>query len=317
MRSVLGPRPVAEAAGGRIGGEPRADRVRRAGAETGESGPWPAARRRRSRRRLRSRVCLFRSPTAPSIPRPCSTLSGGLKHEWSGALPRVARLAGQEVGLVGDGLRAHSSGDVLARAVDASSVESGRVCASGGRGAESTSRPGHERQKRGFRVHERTITPVVGPTPVAASPPRDRAATPTRPSAQAGPLPATAATLPVVIGSSVLIYYYLRFTVMVERRLQGERWLIPARLYARPIALRTGMVLSQPDLVKILNGLKTRKKRHPRRRGPVRGRQRPPSPSRPPHAAGEDTGADPVTFRRGSKGDGDPRPPRPRRPTRR
>ena len=66
----------------------------------------------------------------------------------------------------------------------------------------------------------------------------------------------TAATLPVVIGSSVLIYYYLRFSVMVERRLQGERWLIPARLYARPIALRTGMVLAQADLVKILNGLK-------------------------------------------------------------
>ena len=70
----------------------------------------------------------------------------------------------------------------------------------------------------------------------------------------------TAATLPVVIGSSVLIYYYLRFSVMVERRLQGERWLIPARLYARPIALRNGMVLSQADLVKILNGLKYEEK---------------------------------------------------------
>ncbi len=70
----------------------------------------------------------------------------------------------------------------------------------------------------------------------------------------------TAATLPVVIGSSVLIYYYLRFSVMVERRLQGERWLIPARLYARPIVLRTGMALGQPDLVKILNGLKYEEK---------------------------------------------------------
>jgi len=61
----------------------------------------------------------------------------------------------------------------------------------------------------------------------------------------------TAATLPVVIGSSVLIYYYLRFSVMVERRLQGERWLIPARLYARPLVLRTGMALGAADLVKI------------------------------------------------------------------
>lgn len=70
----------------------------------------------------------------------------------------------------------------------------------------------------------------------------------------------TAATLPVVIGSSVLIYYYLRFNVMVERRLQGERWLIPARLYARPLVLRTGMALSGGDLVKILNGLKYEEK---------------------------------------------------------
>ena len=70
----------------------------------------------------------------------------------------------------------------------------------------------------------------------------------------------TAATLPVVIGSSVLIYYYLRFSVMVERRLQGERWLIPARLYARPLVLRTGMALGSADLVKILNGLKYEEK---------------------------------------------------------
>ncbi len=73
----------------------------------------------------------------------------------------------------------------------------------------------------------------------------------------------TAATLPVVIGSSVLIYYYLRFSVMVERRLQGERWLIPARLYARPLVLRTGMALGPADFVKILNGLKYEEKQQP------------------------------------------------------
>ena len=33
----------------------------------------------------------------------------------------------------------------------------------------------------------------------------------------------TAVTLPVVIGCSVVIYYYLKFNVMVDRRLQGER----------------------------------------------------------------------------------------------
>ena len=45
----------------------------------------------------------------------------------------------------------------------------------------------------------------------------------------------TLVTLPVVIGSSVLIYYYLRYSVMVDRRLHGERWMVPARLYARPL----------------------------------------------------------------------------------
>ena len=71
----------------------------------------------------------------------------------------------------------------------------------------------------------------------------------------------TAATLPVVIGCSVLIYYYLRFSVMVERRLQGERWLVPARLYARPLVLRDGHAArASPTLVKILNGLKYEEK---------------------------------------------------------
>src|SRR5688500_20177529 len=65
----------------------------------------------------------------------------------------------------------------------------------------------------------------------------------------------TVATLPVVIGSSVIIYYYLRFSVMVERRLQGERWLIPGRLYARPVVLRPGMAVSPTDRVKWLTGL--------------------------------------------------------------
>jgi penicillin-binding protein 1B len=66
----------------------------------------------------------------------------------------------------------------------------------------------------------------------------------------------TILTLPVVVGSSLIIYYYLRFTVMVERRLQGERWMIPARLYARPLMLRTGLPLTVAGLIKVLNGLK-------------------------------------------------------------
>jgi hypothetical protein len=54
----------------------------------------------------------------------------------------------------------------------------------------------------------------------------------------------TIITLPIVIGSSVLIYYYLRYSVMVERRLQGEHWMAPSRLYARPLVLRPGLPIS-------------------------------------------------------------------------
>ena len=32
----------------------------------------------------------------------------------------------------------------------------------------------------------------------------------------------TVVTLPIVVGCSLLIYHYMRFSVMVERRLQGE-----------------------------------------------------------------------------------------------
>ena len=68
-------------------------------------------------------------------------------------------------------------------------------------------------------------------------------------------------TLPVVIGSSFLIYYYLRFGVMVDRRLQGERWMVPSRIYARPLVLREGLPLTVRDLVKTLNGLKYEQKK--------------------------------------------------------
>ena len=70
----------------------------------------------------------------------------------------------------------------------------------------------------------------------------------------------TAVTLPVVIGCSVLIYYYLKFNVMVDRRLQGERWQVPARLYARPLVLRLGMPMTVRGFVNVLNGLKYEEK---------------------------------------------------------
>jgi penicillin-binding protein 1B len=73
----------------------------------------------------------------------------------------------------------------------------------------------------------------------------------------------TVVTLPIVIASSVLIYYYLRYNVMVERRLRGERFGVPARLYARPMVIRNGLALGVPALVKTLNALKYEQKAEP------------------------------------------------------
>ena len=47
---------------------------------------------------------------------------------------------------------------------------------------------------------------------------------------------------------------------MVDRRLQGEQWMVPARLYARPLTLRTGMHFTSDALVNVLNGLKYEQK---------------------------------------------------------
>jgi penicillin-binding protein 1B len=66
----------------------------------------------------------------------------------------------------------------------------------------------------------------------------------------------TLVTLPIVFGSSVFIYLYVRYSVIVERRLKGERWAIPSRLYAQPTVLRPGLPLDEPTLVGMLNGLR-------------------------------------------------------------
>ena len=66
----------------------------------------------------------------------------------------------------------------------------------------------------------------------------------------------TIVTLPIVIGASILIYTYVRFGVMVDRKLHGERWMVPSRIYARPLVLREALPMDAKGLVKVLNGLK-------------------------------------------------------------
>ncbi len=70
----------------------------------------------------------------------------------------------------------------------------------------------------------------------------------------------TLVTLPVVLGSAAFIFYYLRFSTMVDRRLQGERWRTPARLYAKAMVLRPGLSTGVDGLTKVLNGLKYEQK---------------------------------------------------------
>ncbi|MCM2254653.1 MAG: PBP1A family penicillin-binding protein [Vicinamibacteria bacterium] len=65
----------------------------------------------------------------------------------------------------------------------------------------------------------------------------------------------TLITLPLVVGTSTLIYYYLRYSVQVEQRLQGERWLAPSRLFSRPVTVRAGMTLQEVDLQRFFNAL--------------------------------------------------------------
>jgi penicillin-binding protein 1B len=67
-------------------------------------------------------------------------------------------------------------------------------------------------------------------------------------------------TLPLVVATSTLIYYYLRFSTLVERRLQGERWRVPSRVYAQPLTLRPRQPLEPGELVKTLNNLKYEQK---------------------------------------------------------
>src|SRR5262245_44928511 len=67
-------------------------------------------------------------------------------------------------------------------------------------------------------------------------------------------------TLPVVVGAAAAIYYYLKYARVVDQRLSGARWLVPSRLYSRPLQLRVGMPMPQARFVKFLNGLKYEEK---------------------------------------------------------
>ncbi len=70
--------------------------------------------------------------------------------------------------------------------------------------------------------------------------------------------------VPIVVGASLLIYQYMRFGVLVEQRLTGEKGRLPSRVYSRPLVLRPGLVLAPDGLVGALNRL-----RYTERSGPT------------------------------------------------
>ncbi len=64
-----------------------------------------------------------------------------------------------------------------------------------------------------------------------------------------------AVALPVFVLSGAAGYYYGRFANLIEDRLQGERIRVIPRVYGRPLAFRSGLTLSEADVVQRLNDL--------------------------------------------------------------
>ena len=59
----------------------------------------------------------------------------------------------------------------------------------------------------------------------------------------------------VLINGVLLTYYYLAFSRMIDARLHGERERTLPRVFARPVELRRGQTISEPELVARLNDL--------------------------------------------------------------
>src|SRR5687767_14862908 len=64
----------------------------------------------------------------------------------------------------------------------------------------------------------------------------------------------TAAGFALVFGA-VFAYFYFSFAGLIDERLHGERERTLPRVYARPVVLRRGQLLSEDDLIARLNVL--------------------------------------------------------------
>lgn len=73
--------------------------------------------------------------------------------------------------------------------------------------------------------------------------------------------------VPMFAAAAVAGYYYGRFSVLVEERLQGERVRTIPRVYGRPLTLRPGLTLTADDVVQRLNDLGYTARETPREGG--------------------------------------------------
>lgn len=61
--------------------------------------------------------------------------------------------------------------------------------------------------------------------------------------------------MPVIVLSVVLGYYYVRVAAIIDERLHGERERVLPRVFARPLELRAGQLISESQLIDRLNDL--------------------------------------------------------------
>ena len=59
----------------------------------------------------------------------------------------------------------------------------------------------------------------------------------------------------VLASISTIAYSYISFSRLIDERLHGERERTLPRVYARPVVLRRGLAVTQPQLVSLLNDL--------------------------------------------------------------
>ena len=64
-----------------------------------------------------------------------------------------------------------------------------------------------------------------------------------------------AAAALVIVNGVLVTYYYIAFSRMIDERLHGERERTLPRVFARPVELRRGQTISEPELISRLNDL--------------------------------------------------------------